>query len=184
MLFRSRFWQETASTDSLTGLPNRRSFMDRLRLDQCPGMSGQYGAVMIIDIDHFKTVNDTFGHDAGDMALRRVADALRGTSYNDDMICRLGGEEFAIFTCNVLPAGIADRAEEYRAAIERQLVRYGKKTIPLTVSIGVANWTNALDVSIDDMLRAADVALYEAKANGRNCVVFSNYNVSVAAASA
>ncbi|MCW1934103.1 GGDEF domain-containing protein [Pararhodobacter zhoushanensis] len=166
-----KFWRETAGTDSLTGLPNRRSFMDRLQLEPSPKMPGQYSAVMIIDIDHFKKVNDTYGHDAGDMALRRVADALQRTSGDHDFVCRLGGEEFAVFSENTSQDDIQNRAEAYRAAIERQLIRYGKKTIPLTISIGVASWIDALEMDVSEMLRNADTALYAAKTKGRNRVV-------------
>ncbi|WP_370269216.1 diguanylate cyclase [Nioella sp.] len=173
-----KFWRETAETDSLTGLPNRRSFMDRVMLEPYPGKTRQYGAVMLIDIDHFKKVNDTLGHDAGDIALRRVADALFTTADGQDFVCRLGGEEFAVYLEHTALDGIHDRAEDYRAAIERQLIRYGKKTIPLTVSIGVAYWCDALETDIIDVLQRADAALYSAKASGRNRVAISGEHLA------
>ncbi|TQS71753.1 diguanylate cyclase [Rhodobacteraceae bacterium] len=166
------YWRKTAGTDSLTGLANRRSFLDSIQ-ERSPIRNG---VVMIIDIDHFKKVNDTFGHDAGDMVLKRVADVLRKTSTADELVCRLGGEEFAVFSSNMYHVTPFSRAEAYRAGIERQLVRYGNETIPITASIGVSYWKNTVVADISSRLREADIGLYDAKAAGRNRVTVSSNN--------
>lgn len=167
-------WRHTAATDSLTGLPNRRSFMSDLKVITSAMPPEQYGMILIVDIDYFKKVNDTFGHDAGDMVLKRVAKVLRETSHGE-FVCRLGGEEFAIFSPDVHLNEIYDRADEYRAAIERQLIRYGNRVISLTVSIGAASWLGKRNTDMDGVLREADIALYIAKANGRNRVVLGEF---------
>lgn len=167
-------WRHSASTDSLTGLANRRAFTTALADAPKPIDPSQACLLMIMDVDHFKLVNDTFGHDAGDEALKAVADALRQTVRPGEQICRLGGEEFAIFVPSIDPHRIYDRANLFRTAVAKNPIRYAGKPIPLTVSLGIAQRTGDHVSDIHGMMRDADLALYKAKSNGRNCVSVSN----------
>ena len=156
-----------ARTDKLTGLSNRRSWDEEMtrelarqrRLDSSL-------CVLMIDLDHFKRLNDTHGHAAGDVALVGVAAILRGLARQSDVLARVGGEEFALLLPDCALDDAANRGEEIRAAIEHASA--GWQT-PVTVSIGLA----ALGLHADngeDLMGAADVALYEAKRHGRNTV--------------
>lgn len=159
-----------ASTDSLTGIGNRRHFMVQAELEM--SRSRRFGrslSVMMLDVDHFKPINDQHGHAVGDAVLqvivRRASESLR----QSDQIARLGGEEFAALLPETsLPAAlvVAERFREHLA--ERPLVAAGK-AIPCTVSIGIAEMREG-DATIDDLLRRADEALYRAKEKGRNRV--------------
>lgn len=164
---------ELALVDPLTGLNNRRFLETRLTpaLDQA-AHSGRPLSLMILDIDHFKSVNDSFGHEAGDEVLkvfaRRVRRALRGP----DLVCRLGGEEFVIVMPDT-PLAAAERvAERVRAAIAREQFLItdpaGERMIPVTTSVGLAE--RGADANADALLRRADRALYASKSAGRNCV--------------
>jgi diguanylate cyclase (GGDEF)-like protein len=156
-----------ARTDKLTGLSNRRSWDDGLAREIA--LQGRRNAplcMLMIDLDHFKYLNDTGGHAAGDEALTRVAAALLGLARQTDLLARIGGEEFALALPDCRLSDAAIRAEQIRDAVERASV--GWRT-PLTVSIGVA----ALPLhatSAEDLMAAADAALYEAKRSGRNAV--------------
>jgi two-component system cell cycle response regulator len=158
---------EWALMDPLTGLRNRR-FLDSALQEHL--VLGTPFALMILDIDHFKRVNDQHGHDAGDDVLRVVAHRLRGVLRDDDVICRLGGEEFAVVMpgADVASAGVI--AERARLAISREPVALSSLAIslPLTVSAGLAAATPGLGPR--DLYRLADAALYRSKAAGRNCV--------------
>ena len=154
-----------AMTDELTGLPNRRDVLGRLqaRLDR-----GEACALLIVDLDHFKRINDSCGHPVGDEVLRRAADVLRHTAPEDAPLGRLGGEEFVL----VLPPSDAMAAE---ALAER--VRAGMQAMdlagagvdgPVTASVGVG--LPGPDDDVSSLLRRADRALYAAKAGGRNRV--------------
>jgi diguanylate cyclase (GGDEF)-like protein len=163
--------REQARTDELTGLPNRRAFMalgtaaaDQARRYQRPL------SLLVVDIDHFKKINDTHGHAAGDAALRAVAGALRSVSRAADTPGRMGGEEFAM----LLPETSADEgeraAERVRQAVGQLVVAHDGKSFSFTCSIGVAEPGGTID-NIDALLNAADGALYRAKAAGRDRVV-------------
>lgn len=167
-LERLRF-QVEAKTDHLTGLPNRRALMNRAQRDQLGNVSK--GAFIIADIDNFKGVNDRWGHDTGDLALRTIAQALRANVRDENLLCRWGGEEFAIY----LPGETLDQAqtlaERLRRVVEHQsvLATDAQQRITLTASFGVAG-SCAEPVNINDLYAAADKALYVAKSNGRNRV--------------
>jgi diguanylate cyclase (GGDEF)-like protein len=153
--------QLQASTDPLTGLPNRRAFENRVRgLHQ----RGAGYALVLADLDHFKVLNDTYGHESGDRALRTFAGVLRESLRDDDLLCRHGGEEFAfvlpgVSTHDALAA--CDRVRETLA-----LVTHSGDVVPFTASFGVA--MRADDMTYDQLRGAADVALYRAKHAGRN----------------
>lgn len=158
---------DDARTDSLTGLPNRRAFDEHLlrQFDQWQERRAIW-SVLMIDIDHFKSLNDSFGHVAGDRALVHVATVLRATLRHSDVVVRYGGDEFAVIlpATEVHRAGqVADRA---RVAVQNaELVCEGQQ-LPITVSCGAANVENS-DDSVA-VLRRADQALYKAKHTGRN----------------
>jgi len=132
-------------------------------------VNGEALAMLIIDIDHFKLINDSYGHLAGDEALRRFADAVRIELTSRDLFARLGGEEFAVLLV-VDDASTAGRvAERIRSRIEALRVTVDDVQFGLTVSIGVAHCTR-LDDTVERALAMADRALYEAKSGGRNRV--------------
>ncbi len=127
---------------------------------------------MIIDLDHFKNINDTHGHTAGDKVLAKTSAMLKDTCREADMVARVGGEEFVIIMVNSGVEQAAKQAEELRKRIE------GLKPggIPVTASIGVTARPLGKDVKFDDLFKAADRAVYEAKNQGRNRVVTMLYN--------
>jgi len=161
--------QELASVDALTRLLNRRRFLEEADGEVKRAM--RYRAplcCLMIDIDHFKTINDRFGHVAGDDALRATAGKLRGGLRATDKIGRLGGEEFAVLAAQSAQADGRQLAERLRTEVEAMDFRVGGERVPLTVSIGVVQWRSGENV--DDVLKRADASLYAAKSAGRNCV--------------
>jgi diguanylate cyclase (GGDEF)-like protein/PAS domain S-box-containing protein len=156
-----------ALTDPLTHLPNRRAIFDQLhRLAQTGLAQGQPLTVVMFDIDHFKRVNDTYGHQTGDLVLRRIADLARGQIRRADLVGRIGGEEFVW----LLPGVHADRARELaerlRELIERESAQGGLPRV--TISVGLA--LLRLGDTPEQLVARADRALYRAKESGRNCV--------------
>lgn len=163
--------RELATTDSLTGLYNRRRFMELCEREF--SRSVRYGrplAMFMLDIDHFKKVNDEYGHDAGDQVLRSLSEisvlALRGA----DILGRLGGEEFGVLLPETEVKAAHDVAERLRQSIERAAISINGFTLNITVSVGVSILTPEMH-TIDQLLKGADVALYQAKQSGRNKVV-------------
>ena len=162
---------EMAVIDALTGLNNRRFFETHFSglVDQA-ARKGRPVALMILDIDHFKAVNDTHGHDAGDEVLKAFAARTRKVVRASDLVCRLGGEEFAVIMPDT-SADIAARvAERVRAVVEKDLftIAPDRPPIPVTVSIGLAE--RGRESVADTLYRRADRALYRSKASGRNRV--------------
>ena len=162
---------ELAAVDPLTGLNNRRYLETHLAslLDQA-AHKGRALTLMILDIDHFKSVNDTHGHDAGDEVLRHFSQRVKRVVRSADLICRMGGEEFVIVMPDT-PLTVATKvAERVRAAIQCEPFRIDQagRTIPVTTSIGIAE--RGKDANADALLRRADKALYESKSAGRNRV--------------
>lgn len=166
-----------AEHDPMTGVPNRRAFLERATTlhDEASG-AGQPSAFLIFDIDHFKSINDRFGHMAGDTTIvevaRSVSKELEGTFHGKPNVVwgRLGGEEFGVFLGRVEQADIAQLAQGIRAACERLVIALndGRRT-GVTVSIGYA-WEPMSRLTFEAMMEAADSALYRAKAAGRNRV--------------
>ncbi len=158
-----------ALRDPLTGLLNRRfveEWIDReaARADR----TGQPFGVIMIDIDHFKTINDVHGHDAGDQMLKAVADALRGALRAGDMPCRYGGEEFLILMTDVDPDTLRARAEVIREQVAAVRLDHGGTPMPgITLSAGIALYPQH-GATANDVVHAADAALYGAKHAGRN----------------
>jgi diguanylate cyclase (GGDEF)-like protein len=157
-----------ATTDALTGLLNRRRFFELAQQELARG--GEFGqrlAVLMIDIDHFKSINDRYGHPVGDLALRQVAGLLGAGVRRQDLVGRLGGEEFAVVVPAVTPEDGWDIAERLRASIAANQLAHGAARIDITVSIGLAMADDA-DDSIERVVGRADALLYRAKQTGRN----------------
>lgn len=182
---RKRFESELrhlATTDPLTGLANRREFLAAAERELVRVRRyGRPAAVLMFDVDHFKRINDTHGHAAGDEALRRIAAVCRDLLRETDIIGRLGGEEFGILLPETDVGAGREAAERLRAALAGiEIPRPGNGGIlRLTVSIGVAGCA-AGDGRIEHALKRADAALYRAKAQGRNRVVVEAAELSVA----
>jgi len=164
---------EMAVRDSLTGLNNRRYFDRHMQnLFDKAVASGKSLSLVVLDIDHFKQVNDTYGHQAGDDVLKTFAERLLKNVRGKDLACRFGGEEFVIAmpeTDQELAFVVADRIRREVSA-HPFVVEGGSKQISITVSAGIASMSTTGD-SITDMVKRADAALYDAKRNGRNQVV-------------
>ena len=162
---------ELAVVDPLTGLNNRRYFESHLAalIEQSIG-AGRPLSLMILDIDHFKCVNDNYGHDVGDEVLKAFAQRVKNVIRQADLLCRLGGEEFVVVMPDTGMAVAAKIAERLRARVERGLftIEGGQKAIPVTVSIGCAESNG--DSSPDALFKRADRALYRSKEEGRNRV--------------
>jgi len=164
-----------ATTDPLTGLLNRRAFFERAAECCALAREGSPLSGVMLDIDHFKKINDNFGHDVGDQAIREVA--REATAAKDAIVGRLGGEEFAmLFPGRELDAA-ANIAEDLRQRMLALRMPAAKQVATLSCSFGVSEWQQG--DTIDEMLRRADVALYAAKAGGRNRVVISDGTLSV-----
>ncbi|MFA7268673.1 MAG: diguanylate cyclase [Sterolibacterium sp.] len=163
--------RELATTDPLTGLPNRRHFIDRLEeeLARVLRLEGQNAAVLMLDLDHFKQVNDTYGHAVGDALLKHFAALLREGLRKIDTGGRVGGEEFAIILPGADLAAARVFAERLRRKVAETPATQENQIIPMTVSIGISA-VNASDASPDAALLRADEALYRAKNAGRNRV--------------
>lgn len=161
-----------AYTDPLTGVSNRASFNDSVRREMSHAQrTGKALSLIFLDIDHFKSVNDHYGHDGGDFTLasmaRRVKDNLRG----GDMLFRTGGEEFVILLRDTDLDGAEQLAERIRLSVEHYILAYGMETIKVTVSLGISSWRE--NESAEAFIKRADNALYQAKKSGRNRVVVS-----------
>jgi diguanylate cyclase (GGDEF)-like protein len=162
--------QRRATHDDLTGLWNRGMILDRLAQELSRARrEGTSVGVAMADLDHFKQINDTYGHAAGDDILRAVADALRGCVRGTDVVCRVGGEEFLV----ILPSQTAQEAEvcghRCRQAVADRRVDVGGIEMGVTVSVGAATRRAGIG-QCADLLKEADDALYVAKQSGRNCV--------------
>ncbi len=166
--------QLQASTDPLTGLLNRRSFEERATsmLD-----GAEHFSLVMADLDNFKTLNDVHGHSTGDRALRRFAEVLRSVTRSEDIVARIGGEEFLVLLPHVLAADAAALAERIRGRLRN---RDGLSEPAFTVSLGVAEGLHVDD--LHGVISAADQALFAAKANGRDRVVLAGDNPVAASA--
>jgi diguanylate cyclase (GGDEF)-like protein len=163
--------QELSIRDSLTGTFNRRYLDETLPRDLARARrDSQSAALIMIDLDHFKDLNDTHGHPAGDAALAAVGAVMTSAIREGDIACRYGGEEFLLVLHNVSPAMALERAGEIRAAIERLEIEIRDRSIVhITISAGVATFPEDGETP-EQLIRRADAALYEAKSCGRNCV--------------
>ncbi|THB70892.1 MAG: GGDEF domain-containing protein [Desulfobulbaceae bacterium] len=157
-------------TDHLTGLPNRRFAMQQLQLHwEESQTSGQSLSCLMIDADGFKEINDRYGHDAGDVVLVTLARELKHSCRSDDIVCRLGGDEFLIICPYTNLEGALKLGEQTRARISSMEVPAGDGFWNGSISVGAGVRSAEMD-STDDLLKAADEAVYIAKRDGRNCV--------------
>ncbi|MGY6275394.1 CHASE domain-containing protein [Methylomonas sp. MgM2] len=163
---------ELATTDGLTGFLNRRHFLVRLEeeFDRMQRKPEAGSSVLMLDLDHFKRINDSYGHATGDAVLQHFAAVIRSQQRKIDVVGRVGGEEFAIILPDTDVCEARVFAERLRKSIEDRPLKQCDATINITVSIGVAS-LSAKSTSPDSILRNADHALYDAKENGRNQVV-------------
>lgn len=169
-----RLLAELAQRDALTGVMNRREFNQHLAQVWQPAAAQHHTlAILLIDLDHFKPYNDRYGHLAGDEALRRIAGALQTCLQRpDDLLARYGGEEFGVIVGDISRQQAWALAEQMRRAVMQLRIHYHSSPIAemVTVSIGVATVEPIPERGCWEALQLADLALYEAKMNGRNCV--------------
>ncbi|WP_027179701.1 sensor domain-containing diguanylate cyclase [Maridesulfovibrio bastinii] len=163
-----------ATTDSLTGLVNRRVFMEKSQAELERAKRYNHPlSMMMLDIDHFKRVNDTYGHDAGDDVLQGLANVVLGVLRQVDCFARIGGEEFAVLLPDTDQDGAVNVAERVREAVEKTSIVSRSGELFITISIGVSTLSGNID-DLERMLKTADVALYASKRNGRNMVSISS----------
>ncbi|HUB05797.1 MAG TPA: GGDEF domain-containing protein [Myxococcales bacterium] len=169
-LFHEEIYRITIG-DGLTQCFNKRYFMEFLEREMARGQ--RYGrplSLMMFDLDHFKKVNDTHGHLAGDHVLREMAHAIRGKVRKEECLARYGGEEFALVSPESGPARVRKFAEKLRQIVEGHEFAFDGKSIPVTISVGVADMTPAM-TDPAHFIKVADANLYLAKKQGRNRVV-------------
>jgi diguanylate cyclase (GGDEF)-like protein/PAS domain S-box-containing protein len=162
--------QEQAARDGLTGLFNRRYFDEKFPKELMQAAQNTYSvALIVMDIDYFKAINDTFGHQAGDRVIQAFADLLRYYSRSQDIVCRYGGEEFVLALPRMTQESAFYLAEQIRLAFHAIRLEFGGKDIQTTVSGGVGVFPEHGKTS-NDLLKVVDQALYAAKLDGRNCI--------------
>ena len=167
--------QEQATTDPLTKLKNRRAFLEAgTREFALAKRHTNDLSVIVFDIDHFKRINDTHGHHAGDAALVSVSHIFAANTRVEDMTARIGGEEFAMLLPHTARVGAAVLAERIRIAVEKHTFEVSDKTLSLTVSGGIAAFGADGLQNVEQLINAADRRLYLAKQNGRNRVVITD----------
>jgi two-component system cell cycle response regulator len=166
---------ESALRDRLTGVYNRGAFDDRLQTEfKSSRAQGTALALLLFDIDHFKRLNDTHGHQAGDAVLHDIAKCVQAALGTEDVLARYGGEEFAVILKSLSSRSAYVMAERVRAAVEEHATTWHDTIIQATVSVGAVHVQSAK--SLEDpvaLIAAADAALYQAKHAGRNCVVMT-----------
>ncbi len=169
--------RDLAAVDDLTHILNRRFGMRRLSEEFSRSLRhGVPLSVLMLDVDNFKSFNDTFGHDAGDAVLMAVARVLEGGVRSGDVVCRYGGEELLIVAPGMGLADAASAGERFRRLVESTSVEWGGKSLRVTVSVGVTSWPVMRASTPEELVSAADKALYFAKEAGRNQVALSQGN--------
>ena len=164
-----RIIKEMATTDFLTGLYNRRYFLEMAdKLYQNAIRKNIALSMAMIDVDHFKTVNDTYGHAAGDEVLRSLARLMKKSFRQSDLMARFGGEEFIVLAVDMEADRVGDLFDKFRQAFRDTIVDYEGQTISAAVSIGV---TSNLGSDLGEMISRADDLLYQAKNQGRDRVI-------------
>ena len=174
----NNFLRQQVKRDSMTNLYNHQRFRELLQQEL--SRSERYGhpvSIIFLDIDHFKSVNDTYGHLAGDKVIKTIASCLRNELRESDQVARYGGEEFAIILPETEKEGAWDLAERLRKKIDSLKIGHENSYIHSTMSFGIASLKPGAKVSLDESIKRADNALYQAKRQGRNrCCIFSNKN--------
>jgi diguanylate cyclase (GGDEF)-like protein len=163
---------EASVTDALTGANNREHFDSQLRMEfSYARRHGTDLALLLFDVDHFKRVNDTYGHPVGDEVLVEIARAVRRLVRNEDVFARYGGEEFALILRGIDIAGARAAGERLRTQVEKLSVASDRGPVHVTISIGCASLATTSDPSTEALVQTADRRLYAAKHSGRNRVV-------------
>jgi diguanylate cyclase (GGDEF)-like protein len=157
--------QHRAEIDGLTGLYNRQTFIEKVEKQLL--LTSRPSHLIYVDIDHFKEINDQWGHRSGDAVLHSLGSILKEEVDEACIICRFGGEEFAIFSSHKSRDEMIACAEHIRKYVELHIFTHEQHSIRLTVSLGISS---AITASFDELYREADACLYEAKKAGRNCV--------------
>lgn len=158
----------TSSIDGLSGLLNRRTWYEKS--EKFFNIDDNYAFIML-DIDHFKKINDTYGHDAGDIVIQEISNILLHQTRDNDIVGRLGGEEFGIFLIDSLTENTIEIAKRIKDNIENHTIHYNNNIIKMTASFGIA-LKNKHSSNFKDFIKLGDINLYEAKQNGRNKIVF------------
>ena len=162
---------EAATMDPLTKISNRRTFMDRSLGELALARRNNYYIhAIMVDADHFKRVNDTWGHQCGDMVLKEIARILKEEKRESDLLARYGGEEFVLLLSGIGPEDAKKSAERLRSAVERHRFSWKDTVIPVTISLGLASRQGESIGKIEEMIAECDRLLYVAKENGRNQV--------------
>ena len=160
-----------AVTDGLTQIPNKRALADFLDREAARARRHDRPlALLMLDIDHFKQINDTLGHLTGDVVLRELAALVAPRVRRDEMFARYGGDEFVIALPETLLPAAVEFAETIRRLVAEHRVEFEGQAVHVTVSIGVAQFSPLHHAGPDDLLKAADANLYAAKSRGRNCI--------------
>jgi two-component system, cell cycle response regulator len=166
--------EELALTDCLTGLPNRRAIENWAKRELSAAQRHGFSVwAVLADLDHFKKINDAFGHDAGDMVLRRVAEVISSNTREYNVSGRYGGEEFVVMLTHVTREQANAAIERIRIALEQQSFTADGKVFGVTASFGIAGTKDVQKFSLRQLLKEADAALYLAKSHGRNRIEFA-----------
>jgi diguanylate cyclase (GGDEF)-like protein len=162
--------ERLACSDGLTGLNNRRHFLVLANNEWARFQRYKRPlALLMTDIDKFKSVNDTYGHDVGDEVIKAVAGVLQASKRTTDIVGRLGGEEFALVLPEATLESALQAAERFRQLVANRVISAGEQRVPITISLGVAS-ADGQTSGFEEMLKQSDLALYEAKHTGRNRV--------------
>jgi diguanylate cyclase (GGDEF)-like protein len=171
---KNRQLEEMALTDPLTGLPNRRA-IDIWAIRQLSAAARHDFSIWVAmaDLDHFKNINDTYGHDAGDIVLKSFAEVLKSNTRQSDICSRLGGEEFLLVLTHVEKENVTIPIERVRTQFEARRFTVAGKIFGTTASFGIARFNRAVSPNFSDLVNLADAALYSAKKKGRNRLEFA-----------
>jgi diguanylate cyclase (GGDEF)-like protein len=172
---KNRLLEELALTDALTGLPNRRA-VEAWGARQLAG-AARYGFtfwVAMIDLDRFKSVNDTYGHDAGDAVLKKFAEILKINTRSSEICARIGGEEFLLVLTHTEKQNVEVAIGRIREQLEEHRFRFGEISLGITASFGISGFQGRKVPDFNLLMNQADSALYSAKRNGRNRIEFNS----------
>ena len=166
---------EAATTDPLTKISNRRTFVDRSLGELASARrSNNFIHAILVDADHFKKVNDTWGHQAGDMVLKEIAQILKTEKRESDLLARYGGEEFVLLLSGIGKEDARKSTERLRCAVEKHRFSFNDTRIPVTISLGLASRRGDGIPKVEELVAEADRLLYVAKEKGRNQVCFED----------
>jgi len=165
----NKYLYKISSNDHLTKIANRRYFEDSIN-KLLKMKVGERASIILIDVDKFKFINDEYGHEAGDLALKHIAKLMHKCTRKGDLPARLGGDEFIIYIRNCGPNSLAKIAENLRATVNNTPIMWGDQQIDLSLSIGTVNHVIDGKVTLDQLIKYADDAMYVSKENGRNNV--------------